>query len=52
MEYNAGVGVVHLQGDPVWAISPVTITGVLNLSLNFFYVLPLANLGMRNRDNS
>lgn len=29
----------------MWAISPATITGVLNLSFNFFYVLPLANLG-------
>lgn len=36
--------VALLQGDPVWAISPATITGVLDLSFNFFYVLPLLNL--------
>ncbi|KAG0613013.1 hypothetical protein M758_6G069700 [Ceratodon purpureus] len=34
----------YAPGDPVWAISQATITGVLNLSFNFFYVLPLANI--------
>lgn len=36
---------VMSQGDPVWAISSATVTGILDLSLNFFYVLPLANMG-------
>lgn len=42
--------VALLQGDPVWAISPATITGVLDLSFNFFYVLPLLNLCTRHSD--
>ncbi|GLJ12885.1 hypothetical protein SUGI_0199820 [Cryptomeria japonica] len=31
-------------GDPVWAIKPETIKTLLDLSLNFFFVDPLANL--------
>jgi hypothetical protein len=34
-----------VQGDPVWAISRTTISEILNLSINFFFVLPLANMG-------
>jgi len=34
----------YAPGDPVWAISSATVTGILDLSLNFFYVLPLANM--------
>uniref|UniRef100_A0A1J3IIZ2 Uncharacterized protein n=1 Tax=Noccaea caerulescens TaxID=107243 RepID=A0A1J3IIZ2_NOCCA len=30
-------------GDPVWAISSETVNSLLGLSLNFFFVLPLAN---------
>lgn len=33
------------QGDPVWAISSETVNSLLGLSLNFFFVLPLANSG-------
>jgi len=41
---------VMSQGDPVWAISSATVTGILDLSLNFFYVLPLANMGELHDD--
>lgn len=34
------------QGDPVWAISPATVSDLLGLSLNFFFILPIMNLGM------
>eukprot|EP01018_Ginkgo_biloba_P037202 Gb_31608 [translate_table: standard] len=33
----------YAPGDPVWAIKPYTITILLDLSLNFFFILPLAN---------
>lgn len=33
----------YAPGDPVWAISQATITDLLGLSLNFFFVLPLIN---------
>uniref|UniRef100_A0A453C5C3 Uncharacterized protein n=1 Tax=Aegilops tauschii subsp. strangulata TaxID=200361 RepID=A0A453C5C3_AEGTS len=32
-----------LQGDPLWAISQATITDLVGLSLNFFFILPLIN---------
>jgi hypothetical protein len=35
----------YAPGDPVWAISRTTISEILNLSINFFFVLPLANMG-------
>ncbi|KAL2649694.1 hypothetical protein R1flu_017822 [Riccia fluitans] len=31
----------YAPGDPVWAISPATIQMLIDLSLNFFFVLPL-----------
>lgn len=34
-----------MQGDPVWAISQATISDLIGLSLNFFFVLPLLNSG-------
>ncbi|XP_057856222.1 uncharacterized protein LOC131065655 isoform X1 [Cryptomeria japonica] len=34
----------YAPGDPVWAIKPETIKTLLDLSLNFFFVDPLANL--------
>jgi hypothetical protein len=34
----------YAPGDPVWAISRTTISEILNLSINFFFVLPLANM--------
>lgn len=33
----------YAPGDPVWAIKPYTIKILLDLSLNFFFILPLAN---------
>ncbi|KAF0890418.1 hypothetical protein E2562_002800 [Oryza meyeriana var. granulata] len=30
-------------GDPVWAISQATISDLIGLSLNFFFILPLLN---------
>ncbi|KAG6383359.1 hypothetical protein SASPL_156893 [Salvia splendens] len=33
-----------LVGDPVWAISSDTISSLIGLSLNFFFILPLTNL--------
>lgn len=35
-----------LQGDPVWAISSDTANSLVDLSLNFFLILPLMNSGM------
>jgi len=32
-----------MQGDPVWAISQATISDLIGLSLNFFFILPLLN---------
>ncbi|GER42225.1 outer membrane protein P1 [Striga asiatica] len=32
-------------GDPVWAISSETINELIGLSLNFFFILPLTNIG-------
>ncbi|WVZ85977.1 hypothetical protein U9M48_032830 [Paspalum notatum var. saurae] len=32
-----------MQGDPVWAISQATISDLICLSLNFFFILPLLN---------
>uniref|UniRef100_A0A804MF24 Uncharacterized protein n=1 Tax=Zea mays TaxID=4577 RepID=A0A804MF24_MAIZE len=34
---------IFVQGDPVWAISQATISDLIGLSLNFFFVLPLLN---------
>lgn len=31
-------------GDPVWAIKPETVRDLVDLSVNFFFVLPVANL--------
>lgn len=36
---------IFVQGDPVWAISQATISDLIGLSLNFFFVLPLLNSG-------
>lgn len=33
----------YAPGDPVWAISSETVTSLVGLSLNFFFILPLAN---------
>ncbi|XP_072990288.1 uncharacterized protein [Typha latifolia] len=33
----------YAPGDPVWAIKPSTVSDLLGLSLNFFFVLPLLN---------
>ncbi|KAK8487326.1 hypothetical protein V6N13_099683 [Hibiscus sabdariffa] len=33
----------YAPGDPVWAISSDTINALIGLSLNFFFILPLAN---------
>uniref|UniRef100_A0ACD5URC8 Uncharacterized protein n=1 Tax=Avena sativa TaxID=4498 RepID=A0ACD5URC8_AVESA len=33
----------YAPGDPVWAISQATITDLVGLSLNFFFILPLIN---------
>jgi hypothetical protein len=41
-----------LQGDPVWAISQATITDLVGLSLNFFFILPLINSGTPEFQNS
>ncbi|KAH0468448.1 hypothetical protein IEQ34_003481 [Dendrobium chrysotoxum] len=35
----------YAPGDPVWAINSNTVNDLVGLSLNFFFVLPLANLG-------
>ncbi|KVH96295.1 hypothetical protein Ccrd_001616 [Cynara cardunculus var. scolymus] len=38
----------YAPGDPVWAISSDTINSLVGLSLNFFFILPLANsVGIR-----
>ncbi|XP_078433395.1 uncharacterized protein LOC144704743 [Wolffia australiana] len=34
----------YAPGDPVWAISPATVSELIGLSLNFFFVLPIMNL--------
>lgn len=34
----------NAPGEPVWAIKPHTISLLLDLSLNFFYILPLTNV--------
>ncbi|KAL0925766.1 hypothetical protein M5K25_004136 [Dendrobium thyrsiflorum] len=34
----------YAPGDPVWAINSNTVNDLVGLSLNFFFVLPLANL--------
>ncbi|KAG6391702.1 hypothetical protein SASPL_149460 [Salvia splendens] len=34
----------YAPGDPVWAISSDTISSLIGLSLNFFFILPLTNL--------
>jgi hypothetical protein len=39
------------QGDPVWAISQATISDLIGLSLNFFFVLPLLNSGTHKSRN-
>ncbi|MFP4220398.1 MAG: nuclear transport factor 2 family protein [Phormidium sp.] len=33
-----------LPGDPLWALQPQTIQELLDQSLNFFFVVPIANL--------
>ncbi|CAL5016536.1 unnamed protein product [Urochloa decumbens] len=33
----------YAPGDPVWAISQATISDLIGLSLNFFFILPLLN---------
>ncbi|XP_037478093.1 uncharacterized protein LOC119355394 [Triticum dicoccoides] len=33
----------YAPGDPLWAISQATITDLVGLSLNFFFILPLIN---------
>ncbi|CAO2830029.1 unnamed protein product [Amaranthus hypochondriacus] len=33
----------YAPGDPVWAISSDTIKSLVGLSLNFFFILPIAN---------
>ncbi|XP_021910482.1 LOW QUALITY PROTEIN: uncharacterized protein LOC110824215 [Carica papaya] len=33
----------YAPGDPVWAISSETVNSLVGLSLNFFFILPLAN---------
>nr|CAB3484763.1 unnamed protein product [Digitaria exilis] len=33
----------YSPGDPVWAISQATISDLIGLSLNFFFILPLVN---------
>lgn len=33
----------YAPGDPVWAISSETISSLIGLSLNFFFILPLMN---------
>jgi hypothetical protein len=43
-ESVASISIV-VQGDPVWAISQATISDLIGLSLNFFFVLPLLNSG-------
>ncbi|CAH2045472.1 unnamed protein product [Thlaspi arvense] len=37
---------IILFGDPVWAISSETVSSLLGLSLNFFFILPLTNSGI------
>ncbi|BBN12300.1 hypothetical protein MPTK1_5g18920 [Marchantia polymorpha subsp. ruderalis] len=34
----------YAPGDPAWAISPSTLQMLIDLSLNFFFVLPLTSL--------
>jgi hypothetical protein len=43
---------IVMQGDPVWAISQATITDLVGLSLNFFFILPLINSGTPKFQNS
>ncbi|XP_062186146.1 uncharacterized protein LOC133889706 [Phragmites australis] len=33
----------YAPGDPVWAISQATVSDLIGLSLNFFFILPLLN---------
>uniref|UniRef100_A0A1D1XWB3 Uncharacterized protein PM1478 n=2 Tax=Anthurium amnicola TaxID=1678845 RepID=A0A1D1XWB3_9ARAE len=33
----------YAPGDPVWAISPGTVSDLVGLSLNFFFILPILN---------
>ncbi|TVU14164.1 hypothetical protein EJB05_37611, partial [Eragrostis curvula] len=41
----------YAPGDPVWAISQATISDLIGLSLNFFFVLPLLNSGTHKSSN-
>uniref|UniRef100_A0A453C5B5 Uncharacterized protein n=2 Tax=Aegilops tauschii subsp. strangulata TaxID=200361 RepID=A0A453C5B5_AEGTS len=41
----------YAPGDPLWAISQATITDLVGLSLNFFFILPLINSGTRKFQN-
>eukprot|EP00262_Sarcandra_glabra_P020590 TRINITY_DN8271_c0_g2_i4.p1 TRINITY_DN8271_c0_g2~~TRINITY_DN8271_c0_g2_i4.p1 ORF type:complete len:122 (-),score=13.38 TRINITY_DN8271_c0_g2_i4:100-465(-) len=37
-----------IQGDPVWAVKTQTVNDLVDLSLNFFFILPLVNgVGIR-----
>lgn len=38
------------QGEPAWDIQPETVTEVADLSLNFFFILPLLNQGGEERN--
>uniref|UniRef100_A0A0D9W5V0 Uncharacterized protein n=1 Tax=Leersia perrieri TaxID=77586 RepID=A0A0D9W5V0_9ORYZ len=38
----------YAPGDPIWAISQSTISDLIGLSLNFFFVLPFLNSGLFN----
>jgi len=40
-----------MQGDPILAISQATISDLIGLSLNFFFVLPLLNSGTLKSGN-
>ena len=40
-----------VQGDPILAISQATISDLIGLSLNFFFVLPLLNSGTPKSSN-
>ncbi|WJX57817.1 hypothetical protein P8452_43339 [Trifolium repens] len=36
----------YAPGDPVWAISSETVDSLVDLSLNFFFILPFLNAGI------
>ncbi|MCO5562894.1 hypothetical protein L7F22_016530 [Adiantum nelumboides] len=43
-KYAQDLDEMYKKGDPLWAIKLDTVTMILNLSLNFLFVLPLTNL--------